>query len=178
MFLGISWLFWILLLSVTVFVAGIGVGLVILLKPQQKEFPYSVTPGVLSYAEQGFYQSLLVAVDNRWHIFPKMRVEQLLKIHREGGEYQFFYNMIAPIMVDFVLVDSVQYAPVLIIEFIGTHEEKKAARTPPNEKKHAILKALDEQVGLPLLVIKADSMYDYKGLRKEIDALLLGTPKK
>jgi len=132
---------------------------------QDEIFPYRRKDYLLTKGERAFFDVLAQAVDHdRFHLFAKVRLGDLLRIEKGTGRYQSYFNRIQSKHVDFLLCDRANVRPVLAIE-LDDHAHRTKSKT--RERDDFVDRALDA-AGLPLLRIRAAATYDAGELRRAI----------
>ncbi|MBK9128199.1 MAG: DUF2726 domain-containing protein [Phycisphaerales bacterium] len=128
--------------------------------------PYRRRDYLLSKAEHSFYRVLQRAVGERWTVFAKVRLLDLLWIPPDTPNAQSHRNRVQSKHVDFVLCSLDTVRPVLIIELDDSShksESRGARDTFVNEAVHA--------AGIPILHVTAQRSYALPELVSRIASL-------
>lgn len=125
--------------------------------------PYVRRPALLSPAEQVLYGRLHQASGPEFHICPKVRLPDAAEVRGDALEWQNAWNRIAAKHLDFLLVSSDTWQPMLAVELEDTGDRQRL----DDLMERALVAA-----GLPILRIKARTDYDPIWLRQEIDVKL------
>jgi very-short-patch-repair endonuclease len=151
-------------IGVMVFVYGILSGS--LNKPQK--YTYKQKNFFMSRAEHECYDALVIAVGEKYHIFPQVHLPSIVDSKVIGQNWKWAFKHINQKSVDFVLCDKVYISPKLVIELDDrTHERKD--RIDRDIEVERILK----DAGLPLLRLENHGKFDSNGLIQKIDEILL-----
>ena len=123
------------------------------------KFPYRKKDYLLTAAERSFYEVLSGIIDEQLHIFPKVRLADVLWIPKGTQNRQSHFNRIQSKQLDFVLCDRENIAPVLVIELDDASHEREDRR-----ERDAFLDDALATAGLPILHITAKRSYVPKEL--------------
>ena len=77
---------------------------------------YELWPSLMTPREREFYKLLLEAVGDRYQIFSKVRLGDILKLSNEPRDRKFHSNQLQCKHFDFLLCEKDWYKPVLAIE--------------------------------------------------------------
>lgn len=134
-----------------------------------QELPYRRKDYLLSKAEHSFYQVLLRAVGDRWRVFAKVRLLDLVWLPRGTANAQSHRNRVQSKHVDFVLCSPAGCVPALVIELDdASHErEDRAARD-------RFVDRVFEAAGIPVLHVPARRTYAVAELARRIESLTQG----
>jgi hypothetical protein len=138
------------------------------LKAEGREYEMRVTPYVrrpvlLSPAEQVLFARLNQACGPAYIVCPKVRLPDAVEVRGDAMEWQGAWNRIAAKHLDFLLVASGSFVPLLAVEL-----EDAGDRQRVDELLERALVA----AGLPVLRIRARGDYDPISLRQQMDAKL------
>ena len=136
-------------------------------KPAATALPYRRRDYLLTKAERSFYGALCQAVGQDHLVFAKVRVADLLWMPKGTEGRQSHFNKIQSKHADFVLCDTEQVRPVLVIELDDSSHS--------TDKRVARDNFLDEAfrvAGLPILRVRCQSGYNIAELREQIIATL------
>ena len=128
------------------------------------ELPYQRKDYLLSKAERAFFEVLQKAIGDRYLLFAKVRLADLLFIRRGTEKRQSHFNRIQSKHIDFVLCDRNAVRPLLAIE-LDDSSHNRADRQARDAFVDSALKA----AGLPILHVPASSGYNAKKLAATID---------
>jgi len=133
------------------------------------QFPFRKTRSLLTEDERKLYYALEeIAQRNHWHLFSKVRLEDLIKVPFTTENKWGFRNRIKSRHIDFVLCDWQSLEPLLAIELDGLSHLKLDQKEADQFKNQALREA-----GLHLLHIKTKPFYEQKEIEKEIVNILL-----
>jgi hypothetical protein len=139
------------------------------LRAPAKPWPYRQRDDFLSPAELPFYRVLVLVVDSRYVICPKVRLADL--VHTVERNDRANMNRIIQKHVDFVLCEKESMKPILVIEL----DDKSHARADRRERDE-LVDAVFESAQLPLLHVRAVARYVPQDLRAQIEQALSSTP--
>jgi very-short-patch-repair endonuclease len=131
------------------------------------DLPYQKAERLLTPAERTFYEALCTAIDERWRIFAKVRLGDLLEVPYGTMNRRLYRNRIDQKHVDFVLCSATSFAPVLAIELDDRSHERWEAR-----QRDAVKDAALQAAGLPVLRVHVTETHTPAELRERIDGLL------
>lgn len=128
--------------------------------PSNKKLPYVKTEFLLTKAERSFYEVLLVATRNsNFHVFPKIRIADLLYLPKGTTDSVGHRNKIQSKHVDFVICDTLNIKPLVIIELDdSSHKQDKRV------KRDEFVDRAFNDAGLPLLRIPVKHTYSVSEL--------------
>lgn len=136
-------------------------------KPQSRtspdSFPYEREPYLLSQAERYFFYALNKAAPRDLHIFPKVRLIDLVRVRPGTPNVLSYKNRILQKHVDFVLCSRDNFSPVLVVE-LDDSSHQSAKRQARDDVKDGILAA----AGLPILRVRAKNTYDGRDLTQAV----------
>ncbi len=127
---------------------------------------YQKKANLLTYQERRFYTVLQQVVDNRYHIFTKVRMADVIWLANEPHDRKFHNNQVLCKHLDFVLCDHMHFCPIMVIELDDSSHSRYDRRASDAFKEKACIMA-----ALPLLRIKVQSTYDMEILQEQIDNL-------
>lgn len=139
-------------------------------KPKRSEpttYPYAKEPHLLSKGERAFFFALCKALGYSYHIFPKVRLIDLVTVIPDTRNIQAHKNRIISKHVDFVLCARDTFSPLLVIE-LDDASHNRPDRQARDASKDAVLNA----AGLPILRVPAQSTYDPQALANLISSKL------
>ena len=133
--------------------------------------PYEKRPSLLSAAERSFYGVLCQAVDQRYSIFAKVRLGDLLEIPWGTPKFRNHLNRINRKHVDFVLCDANSFTPLLVIELDDSSHERE-----DRQERDAFVDTALDAAGLPILHVSVQHAYAPAEVRALITDRLNGDP--
>jgi hypothetical protein len=122
--------------------------------PVPVALPYRKKDYLFTAAERSFYEVLCGVVDGQLHVFPKIRLADLVWMPKGTANQQAHRNRIQSKHVDFVLCDREKIAPVLVIELDDSSHEAEERRERDSFVDSALFAA-----GLPIFHIPARKAY-------------------
>jgi hypothetical protein len=142
------------------------------IKPNENNevvFPYAIRDDFLSSAEKSFYMVLRKAIDNKYTIFTKVGLKDILFVkEKDYRKRTLFYNKISLKHVDFLICESDTVKPILAIELDDTSH----GREDRQERDYFVNKAF-EAAGLKLLRVENRKAYVLDEVVKQITAALV-----
>jgi len=132
-------------------------------RPAEERLPFRKKDYLLSKAERSFYGVLKHAVGERFDVFAKVRLADLVWLPKGVQDRQAHQNRVISKHVDFVLCEPTNVAPVLVIEL-----DDKTHRQPGRQARDALVDGVLRAAGLPILRIPAQASYDPTQLRAEL----------
>jgi hypothetical protein len=136
-------------------------------RPPSNGLPYKKRDYLLSVAERSFYEVLCSVVDNQLHVFPKVRLIDLVYLPKGTENRQAHTNRVMSKHVDFVLCDRQNIAPVLVIELDDASHERE-----DRKERDAFLDKALAAASLPILHVAAKRSYAPKELAELIQQKL------
>jgi hypothetical protein len=116
--------------------------------------PYQKVPYLLSKGERAFFFALCKAVGFRFHIFPKVRLIDIVAVIPGTPNPQSHKNRILSKHVDFVLCARDTFTPLLVIEL-----DDRSHRSPSTQVRDTLKDNILDAAGLPILRIPAFNTY-------------------
>lgn len=117
-------------------------------QPKTKiDLQYRAVSSVFNKSEVMLFQELKKQIPEGYHIFPKMRLADIMETTATGREFHGQFNRISKKHIDF-LVCNQSYKPILAIELNGSSHQTDRARKNDEFKKKAF-----ESIGLRLEVV-------------------------
>lgn len=114
--------------------------------------------------EKNFYELLRTALKNKYEIFSKVRMLDILKIKTKGKNYFIAKNKIAQKHIDFILCEPNTFEVLLAIELDG-----KMHNTTKQKEKDNAKDALLKRAGIPILRISTKHAYSVPELKRKIE---------
>jgi very-short-patch-repair endonuclease len=141
------------------------------LEPKPPAYHYGRVEAVLNNSEKKFYLVLKQALMGKgYEIFPKIRMADFLKV-KNVNDHSLFWkeqNKILRKHVDFLICDTTNFLPLLVIELDGPTHSKWENQQRDNFKNEALKIA-----NLPLLRVEVQNSYDVQSLGQKIMGLLV-----
>ena len=134
-----------------------------------EHLPYQRKDYLLSKAERSFFGVLQKAVADRYLVFAKVRLADLVFIPRGTEKRQSFFNRIQSKHLDFVLCDHDAVRPLLAIE-LDDSSHQRADRKQRDQFVDSALAA----AGLPIRHVPARSSYNVEELAGLIRQVVSG----
>lgn len=125
--------------------------------------PYQKKWYLLSPAERDFYEVLRQAVGNRYLIFAKVRLLDLLWLPQNLSNRQTHMNRVQTKHVDFVLCDPQTVSPALVIEL-----DDASHQLPKRQERDIFLNEVLRVAGIPLLCVPVRKSFSVLALRGQI----------
>lgn len=156
-----------LLLVVAILIAIALQALPKLLRAKRPSLPYKKRDYLLTPAERSFYEVLRGITQDQVHVFPKVRLLDLLYLPKGTEDRQAHMNRIQSKHVDFVLCDLQNVRPLLVIELDDASHERE-----DRKQRDAFVDQALEAASLPILHVPARHTYAPKELADLIEAKL------
>jgi hypothetical protein len=116
------------------------------------ENPYQIRSSVINKSEEAFFAELTRVLPDNFHVFPKVRIADILK--NEDGPGSFFSgNRILSNHVDLLICDP-QFRPQVAIEVNGIFSDR--AKTAESDE---LKKQVFEEVGFPFKIVKVGESF-------------------
>lgn len=132
---------------------------------QQKEsLLYKAKASVFDKREVMLFQELNKQIPEGYHIFPKMRLADIMETTATGREFHGQFNRISKKHIDFLICDQ-YYKPVLAIELNGSSHQTVRAQKSDEFKKKAF-----ENIGLRLVVVRVGSDFSFE-IKRIVDTM-------
>lgn len=125
--------------------------------------PYQKKWYLLSRAERHFYDTLRQAVGNRYLIFAKVRLLDLLWLPQSLSNRQTHMNRVQAKHVDFVLCHPQTVAPALVIEL-----DDASHQLPERQERDLFLDEVLRVAGIPLLRVPVRKSFSAPALCGQI----------
>jgi hypothetical protein len=139
--------------------------------PLDGPLPYRRRDYLFTKAERSFYGVLEQAVGDRYRIFAKVGVDDILWIDKGTGSHQTWRNKIDRKHIDFLLCDRDAIRPLIALEL----DDRSHERADRAERDHFLDQAF-AAAGLPLLRVPAQHAYNVEAVRHHIAAALTPAP--
>ncbi len=120
-----------------------------------EELSYEAKESLLSGAESDFFGVLSRVVGDVYHVWPMVRLADLVDIRAVGARHRSLLNRVTQYHVDFVLCDRGTFRPVLAIELDDrTHDR------PKRVKRDATFEVTLAAAGIPLARFRVRPKFD------------------
>ncbi len=136
---------------------------------ERGRLPYFRKNYLLTKAESSFFRVLEQATENKYYIFPQIRISNLLYVKANKRDFFRFQSKIKYKSVDFVLTDKNYLNPLLAIEL----DDSTHNRNDRMDRDDFVDDAFKD-AGFPLLRIQCSLTYDVPKLRVRIEELISG----
>jgi len=133
------------------------------------EYPYRKTNFLLTKAERAFFEVLQTVVGDKYLLFSKIRLADLVYVPEGTKHWRMQFNRISSKHADFVICDKESVSPKLVIEL-----DDSLHSIPSNRKKDVVKDEIFHAAGIALLRIKAKSAYDFFELKRTIETHING----
>lgn len=135
---------------------------------EPRRYQYKQKNFFMSRAEHECFDALVVAVGEKYHIFPQVHLPSIVDNKVVGQSWQGAFRHISQKSVDFVLCDKAYIAPKLAIELDDrTHERQD--RIDRDGEVERVLKG----AGLPLLRLENHGRFNPSELAQKVEKELL-----
>ena len=115
---------------------------------------YEVRDSLMNRSEAMFFRILLKHVPDGNHVFPKMRIADILKTIAQGREYYYRRNQILPKHVDFVVCNG-SFKPIVAIELNG-----KSHNSPKRIERDEHVRDIFKNAGLELEFVEVGTNFE------------------
>ncbi len=127
--------------------------------PATDRDPYTRQPALLTHAERDFFAVLRAAAPPGWHVFPQVRLANLVMPRKGTHNWQIHFNKVAAKCVDFVLCDADAISPQLVVELDDSSHDRA-----DRQARDAFVDAALRSAGLPILHVRWQPRYDTEDL--------------
>ena len=130
---------------------------------------YYLRPTIVTAAERSFLGVLQSLNYENVSVLTKIRIADVIGVRKglDRGERQSALNRIVAKHVDFLLVRTNDFAPILGIEL-----DDQSHDAPARMARDELVDYVFKSVGLPLLHVRAQASYDPKAVYSSIDEAL------
>lgn len=132
--------------------------------------PYRKKDYLLTKGERAFFDVLLAAVKDEYHLFTKVNMWDLFFLPRGTQNRMKWRGHVSQKHVDFVLCDLRNLKPVLCIEL-----DDKSHEEDDRQKRDVLVDRIFSTSGLPLLHVRASAAYDPSSVKAQIKSVLAPT---
>lgn len=139
----------------------------------KKGYKYKRKDFFMSRAEHECYDALIVAVGDKYYVFPQVHLPTLINNKVVGQNWKGAFSHISQKSVDFVLCDKLYISPKLAIELDDkTHERQDRI------DRDGIVERIFKDAGLPLLRLENRGRFNPTELLEKINTVLNNADKK
>lgn len=139
----------------------------------KKGYKYKRKDFFMSRAEHECYDALIVAVGDKYYVFPQVHLPTLIDNKVVGQNWKGAFSHISQKSVDFVLCDKLYISPKLAIELDDkTHERQDRI------DRDGIVERIFKDAGLPLLRLENRGRFNPTELLEKINTVLNNVDKK
>lgn len=139
----------------------------------KKGYKYKRKDFFMSRAEHECYDALIVAVGDKYYVFPQVHLPTLIDNKVVGQNWKGAFSHISQKSVDFVLCDKLYISPKLAIELDDkTHERQDRI------DRDGIVERIFKDAGLPLLRLENRGRFNPTELLEKINTVLNNADKK
>lgn len=125
---------------------------------------YRLRTQFFTRSEAAFYAGIRPKLPPGHHVFPKVRLSDLLDIPGDGRQYWQAYGGVSQKHVDFVLCDA-QFRPYLVVELDG-----KSHARPRQQRADATKDAVLEAAGIELLRLRIGEQWDFSKIASRLQS--------
>lgn len=156
-----------IIIAVVVIIIGVVAEILRGEKGGQRKYEYKQKNFFMTKAEHECYDALVIAVGEKYHIFPQVHLPSIIDNKVVGQNWKGAFRHISQKSVDFVLCDKAYISPKLAIELDDkTHERRD--RMDRDEEVERVLK----DAKLPLLRLENHGRFNPSELSEKINTLL------
>jgi very-short-patch-repair endonuclease len=137
---------------------------------EKRKYKYKQKNFFMSRAEHECYDALVVAVGERYHIFPQVHLPSIVDSKVVGQNWKGAFRHISQKSVDFVLCDKAYISPKLAIELDDRTHERRDRMNRDHEVERVLKNA-----GLPLLRLENHGRFNPSELAKRINDILVNS---
>ncbi len=119
------------------------------------ELPYTRQRFLLTQAEREFFTVLCAAAPEGWHVFPQVRLANLVALQPGLRNWKPHFSRVAQKCVDFVLCDGAELAPQLVVELDDSSHDRA-----DRQARDRFVDAALRSAGLPILHVRWQRQYD------------------
>ena len=137
-------------------------------KEGPSKYNYTRRKFLISPAEHECYDALVLAVGEKYHVFPQVHLPSILDHKIVGQNWKGAFSHINQKSVDFVLCDKACISPVLAIELDDKSHERE-----DRVERDAEVERMLEEAKLPLLRLENHGSFKPKELAEKINSILI-----
>lgn len=139
----------------------------------KKGYKYKRKDFFMSRAEHECYDALIVAVGDKYYVFPQVHLPTLIDNKVVGQNWKGAFSHISQKSVDFVLCDKLYISPKLAIEL-----DDKTHEIQDRIDRDGIVERIFKDAGLPLLRLENRGRFNPTELLEKINTVLNNADKK
>ena len=124
-------------------------------KEDREVWPYKKKDYFFNQSERKFYYTLSEILNNKFFLFSKVRISDLLYLSKYQKEKQRYRNKIQSKHIDFIVCDKQNIKPLLAIELDGSSHLRN-----DRIERDKFVNEIFKDAGLPILHIKVCDSYD------------------
>ncbi len=136
-------------------------------RDEPKKYQYKQKNFFMSRAEHECYNALVVAVGEKYHVFPQVHLPSIIDNKVVGQNWKGAFRHISQKSVDFVLCDKAYISPKLAIELDDRTHERQDRKDRDGEVERVLKNA-----GLPLLRLENHGRFSTSELLEKINTIL------
>jgi len=121
---------------------------------EETQWAYSPRQTFFTRSEAAFFHAVRKTIPSDHHVFPKVRLSDLVVINATGREYMSAFGRVSQKHVDFVLCDS-SFKPYLAVEIDGASHSRQRQQVA-DETKNRVL----DVSGLPIVRYAVGTNWD------------------
>jgi very-short-patch-repair endonuclease len=129
-----------------------------------QKYKYKQKNFFMTRAEHECYDALVVAVGERYHIFPQVHLPSIIDNKVIGQNWNGAFRHISQKSVDFVLCDKAYISPKLAIELDDKTHERQDRKDRDGEVERVL-----KDASLPLLRLKNSGSFNPQELLEKIN---------
>lgn len=130
---------------------------------EKPKYRYTRKQFFLTRAEHEFYDALIAAIGDKYHVFAQVHLPTILDNKVKGQDWRAALAHINRKSVDFVLCDKAYISPKLAIEL-----DDKSHERPDRQERDKEVERILADAGLPLLRIENKGHFDPIDLAQRI----------
>lgn len=131
---------------------------------EKPKYRYTRKQFFLTRAEHEFYDALITAVGDKYHVFAQVHLPTILDNKVKGQDWRAALAHINRKSVDFVLCDKAYISPKLAIEL-----DDKSHERPDRQERDKEVERILADAGVPLLRVENKGRFDSTELARQIN---------
>lgn len=163
----------ILIIVVVIVVIGVLVEILRGKEGEPRKYQYKQKNFFMSRAEHDCYDALVVAVGEKYLIFPQVHLPSIVDNKVVGQNWRGAFRHISQKSVDFVLCDKSYLSPKLAIELDDRTHERQDRKDRDVEVERVL-----KDAGLPLLRLENHGRFNTNELLEKVNATLNNSEKQ
>lgn len=133
---------------------------------EKPKYQYTRKQFFLTRAEHEFYDALIIAVGDKYHVFAQVHLPTILDNKVKGQDWRAALAHINRKSVDFVLCDKAYISPKIAIEL-----DDKSHDRPDRQERDKEVERILTDAGVPLLRVENKGRFDSSELARQIDEI-------